>query len=127
MFFQLCFDTGKIPAQWPKAVIVSIPKSGNKDPRMPLNYRGISLLCNTAKLYSSLINNRLVHFIEHKIKLHVRDEQNGFRANRSCEDHIFSLTTIIRKSLSVNQDIFVAFIDLQKAFDFVDRKLLLFK
>ena len=56
MFFQLCFDTGKIPAQQSKAVIVPIPKSGNKDPCMPLNYRGISLLCNTAKLYSSLIN-----------------------------------------------------------------------
>ena len=125
MFFLLCFDTGKIPAQWSKAVIVPIAKSGNKDPRMPLNYRGISLLCNTAKLYSSLINNRLVKFFEHKIKL--CDEQNGFRANRSCEEYIFSLTTIIRKNLSVNQDIFAAFIDLQKAFDFVNRKLLLFK
>ena len=27
MFFQLCFDTGRIPTHWSKAVIVPIPKS----------------------------------------------------------------------------------------------------
>ena len=57
-FFQLCFDTGQIPTLWTKAIIVPLPKGGNKTPHVPLNYRGISLLCNAGKLYSSLLNIR---------------------------------------------------------------------
>ncbi len=51
------------------------------------------------------------------------DEQNGFRAKRSCEDHIFTLSSIVRN----NNNIFTAFIDLKKCFDFIDRDLLLYK
>ena len=51
------------------------------------------------------------------------DEQNGFRANRSCEDHIFTLNSLIRNNVNV----YAAFIDLKKAFDFVDRDMLLYK
>ena len=50
-------------------------------------------------------------------------EQNGFRKACSCEDHIFTLNSIIRK----NKQTFATFIDLKKAFDFVDRNLLLYK
>ena len=51
------------------------------------------------------------------------DEQNGFRANRSCEDHVFTLNNIIRNSTNV----YVTFIDLKKASDFIDRDMLLYK
>ena len=51
------------------------------------------------------------------------DEQNGFRSNRSCEDHIFVLNSLIRNKANV----FTAFIDLRKAFDFIDRDMLLYK
>ena len=51
------------------------------------------------------------------------DEQNGFRSNRSCDDHIFTLNGIIRN----HKTVFAAFIDLQKAFDFVDRDMVLYK
>ena len=51
----------------------------------------------------------------------VVNEQNGFRQNRSCIDHIFFLHNIlcIRNLLKVQT--FCAFIDFQKAFDYVDR------
>ena len=50
-------------------------------------------------------------------------EQNGFRSGRSCEDHVFTLNSIIRN----NESLFASFIDLKKAFDFVDRDMLLYK
>ena len=56
----------------------------------------------------------------------VTDEQNGFRKKRSCGEHLFTLPNIIRNRLFNKQDTFVAFIDLEKAFDLVDRTLLLF-
>ena len=124
-FFQFCFDLGTIPEIWTNAEIVPIPKSSNLDPRQPLNYRGLSLLCTSAKLYSSFLNARLLNYLEDNDKL--TDEQNGFRAKRSCLDHVFALTTIVRNRLEKKLDTYVAFIDLQKAFDHIHRKLLLFK
>ena len=55
------------------------------------------------------------------------EEQNGFRASRSCEEHIFSLSSIIRNRLGQGQSTYAAFVDFQKAFDWVNRDILLNK
>jgi hypothetical protein len=55
------------------------------------------------------------------------DEQNGFRKKRSCEEHIFTLTSLIKKRINDNMSTFVALIDLEKAFDCIDRTLLLYR
>ena len=41
--FQYCMDSGLVPEQWTMAIIKPIPKSRENDPRIPLNYKGISL------------------------------------------------------------------------------------
>ena len=123
--FNLCFDTGKSPGCWHDGIIVPVPKSKTLDPRIPLNYRGISLLCTSSKLYSSLLNKRLLNFLESNHLL--ADEQNGFRQDRSCLDHIYSLTTVIKNRLANNLDTYVCFIDFKKAFDFINRDMLLVK
>ena len=123
--FNFCLDSGLIPSIWRKAIITPIPKDSTKDPRIPLNYRGISLLCAVSKLYSSVLNARLLPYLENNGLL--VDEQNGFRSGRSCQDHVFSACTVIRDRLSQKKSTFATFIDLQKAFDFVDRDALLYK
>ena len=55
------------------------------------------------------------------------DEQNGFRACRSCIDHIFVLCTVLRNRKLQGKDTFICYIDYKKAFDSVDRNLLLYK
>ena len=55
------------------------------------------------------------------------DEQNGFRATRSCIDHIYTLVTVLRNRKSLGKSTFLSFIDFKKAFDSVDRTLLLYK
>ena len=55
------------------------------------------------------------------------EQQNGFRKNRSSQDHIYSLTPIIRNRLTEKKGTYCAFIDMEKAFDWVNRKLLLYK
>ena len=40
--FKKCFEIGIVPSMWAGALIKPIPKSRDKDPCVPLNYRGIS-------------------------------------------------------------------------------------
>ena len=122
---QFCFENKTVPVVWTKAIISPVPKSSNKDPCIPLNYRGISLLCCASKLYSSIINNRLTKQTSVNNKL--VEEQNGFRKGRSCQDHVFVLTSIIMYKLDVNEEIFASFIDFKKAFDWINRDFLLYK
>ena len=122
VLFNKCYCSGLVPTIWNKAYIKPVPKSQTLDSRIPTNYRGISLLSCIGKLYSSVINRRLLQYLEdHKM---LAEEQNGFRSKRACVDHIHSLTTIIRNRKIKNKDTFVCFIDMCKAFDHLDRQLL---
>ena len=123
--FNVCLSKGVVPAIWRKSIISPIPKDKNKDQLIPLNYRGISLLSTLSKLFTSIINTRLAEYLSSK---HILvDEQNGFRKHRSCTDHLFVLNSAIRNRLNINKNSFVAFVDMEKAFDRVDRRLLFFR
>ena len=124
-FLNMCFINNIIPSIWRSAIIVPIPKSSTKDPCVPLNYRGISLMSCIYKVYSSLLNMRITDHCERNG--YIVDEQNGFRSGRSCLDHIYILSTIIRNRKASSQSTFCAFIDFRKAFDWVNRDLLLYK
>ena len=123
--FGFCFKNNIVPSDWSKAIICPIPKGSSKNPYSPLSYRGISLLPCISKIYTSILNSRITFYLEDENLL--VDEQNGFRDSRSCEDHVFSLATIIQNRLYSNKDTFIAFVDFSKAFDSVDRNLLLHK
>ena len=55
------------------------------------------------------------------------DEQNGFRSGRSCIDHLYALVTNLRNRKEMEKDTFLTFRDFKKAFDLVDRNMLLYK
>jgi ssDNA-binding Zn-finger/Zn-ribbon topoisomerase 1 len=124
-FMNMCFSFNIIPSLWVKSIIKPIPKSSSKDPYIPLNYRGISLLSCTSKVLSGILNTRICKYCEFMDL--IVDEQNGFRKKRSCEEHIFTLTSLIKKRINDNMSTFVALIDLEKAFDCIDRTLLLYR
>ena len=123
--FSKYFNLSLTPTIWLKAMINPIPKGSKKDPYTPINYRGISLLSCVAKVYTGILNDRITSYCE-MMDIYV-DEQNGFRKGRSCEDHIYSLTSIIKNRMTSKDSTFAAFIDLEKAFDWVDRDLLMYR
>jgi hypothetical protein len=92
--FQVVFDTSIIPSIWRKAIMCPILKYYSTDPRVPMNYRGVRLLSCINKLYIAFINKRCFCYLEDSNLL--ADEQNRFRRNRSCEDHVFTLNSLIR-------------------------------
>ena len=124
-FCNGCFDLGRVPTEWTRGIINPIYKPGSDDDRDPLNYRGITLISVPCKIYCSVLNARLTSWLEANDQL--CDEQNGFRRGRSCEDHIYTLHTVVNDRKISRQSTYVSFIDLRKAFDTVDRTMLWFK
>ena len=55
-----------------------------------------------------------------------KDEQNGFRRNRSCLEHIYALYSVINKRKQQKLSTYVCFVD-EKAFDTVQRDCLWYK
>ncbi|MCG8045103.1 MAG: reverse transcriptase family protein, partial [Candidatus Thiodiazotropha endolucinida] len=118
-----CFEHGCIPSEWARGVIK--PLSKGDDPRNPLNYRPITLISIPCKIYANILNARLVKFLEKGNIL--SDAQNGFRRDRSCQDHVYSLYSIINNRKLKRRDTFACFVDMKKAFDTVNRDCLWFK
>ena len=67
---NVCFTGNKI---WRQSKIIGILKSG-KDSAIPKNYRPISFLCHTYKLYERIILNRIAPLVEQRLI----KEQTGF-------------------------------------------------
>jgi hypothetical protein len=115
-FLNICWIYGHIPEEWRIAVIVPIYKKKG-DRKNCDNYRDISLLNTGYKIYAKIITQRLMTIAE----VIILEEQNGFRKYRKCMDCIFSISQIIEKHKEYNIPTYIAFIDLEKAFDTVNR------
>ena len=104
---------------WTLAILIRLFK--NKGDRSQCdNYRGISLLVVASKLFTRVIINRVQGLIDRQLL----EAQAGFRANRSTIDQIFILKMAMEKSREYNRPIYMCFIDIQKAYDSVNRDLL---
>ena len=51
----------------------------------------------------------------------IREEQCGFRQGRGCMDQVFAVRQVCEKYLTNGTDVFWAFMDLEKAYDTIDR------
>ena len=54
----------------------------------------------------------------------INESQAGFRRNYSTIDHIFTLLALVQRQVLNHGKLYVAFIDVKKAFDLVDRSCL---
>ena len=89
------------------------------------NYRPISLLSNIEKIIEKLMYKRLSNFLDINNLLY--SLQFGFWPKYSTNHALINLTESIRQSLDEGSLACIIFVDLQKAFDTVDRKILLHK
>ena len=121
--FNKVFDTGVFPASWGDGFIVLLHKKGNVG--NVENYRGITLLSVVGKLFTSILNIRLNEWAE-KYQIYV-EAQSGFRKGMSTVDYVFILHSLITHCINENKQLYSAFIDFKKAFDFVVRDILWFK
>jgi hypothetical protein len=93
--------------------VVSIFKKG--DTEDPGNYRPLSMLHVIGKVYSKIINQRIMEGCEEHEVLH--EAQNGFRWDRRCEDHLVTLKEVLAGRLEAGESTFLYSTDVFKAYD----------
>ena len=122
--FNIILKARIYPNTWCEGLITPIFKSGDKSD--PGNYRGICVSSCLGKFFSSIINQRLVDFLEKKKTLY--PSQIGFLKENRPADHIFTLHTLTEKySYHHNQKIYACFVDFKKAFDSVWHECLFYR
>ena len=100
-----------------------LKKSGN--PLDPSSFRGITLLSCIGKLFTSILNKRLVAFGD---SLDILNEnQAGFRKGYSTVDHIFTLKCIVDLFLAKRKPLYCCFVDFFRAYDGINREALWYK
>ena len=108
--FNCILDKGLVPNSWSSSIIVPIFKKG--DHSDPNNYRGISLVSNVCKLFTAILNNRLLSWSNTNDI--ITDVQFGFKPKCGTRDAIFALHSIISSCSSKGKHLYCAFIDFKQ-------------
>jgi hypothetical protein len=99
------WTTETIPEDWNWGIICPIHKKG--DVTICSNYRGISLLCVAYKIFSNILFNRLMGYVETSIG----DYQCGYHWERSTIDQIFTVRQMLETCSEHGKDTHHLFID----------------
>ena len=121
LFFNIVLETGIVPTDWTHGIIKVLYKN-NSDINDINNYRAITLLSCLGKLFTSVLNARLYSYLTNENIL--GNEQVGLRPKHSTLDHIFALQILSNYYINESKQLFCAFVDYSKAFDFVNRAYL---
>ena len=108
---------GVIPSDWEDSFIINIYK-GKGDALERGNYRGLKLLDHVMKGIERVIEKIISE------RISIDDMQFGFMPGRGTTDAIFILRQLQEKHLAKNKKLYFAFVDLEKAFDRVPRKVI---
>ena len=118
-----CLRRGSIPDGWRGSTVKMLYKGKGKvdDPN---TYRGIALECALFKIMTKILTQRLTDLTDY----HIPEQQFGFRRGRSTLHAVRCLQQDIEEALRLpRRRLHVIFIDFSKAFETVNRKLLVTK
>ena len=121
--FKLIYEKRELPKQWQMAKVTPIHKKGSKNDIS--NYRPISNLCSTSKIFEKLIQKRIFE-IEKKCNVDITGkEQHGFKKAKSTATAGLILQSLIARALDRGKYSIMASVDLTAAFDVVNIGLLI--
>ena len=118
--FNKSFENGVFPSELKYSKITPVFKADDKS--LVNNYRPISLLSQFSKILEKLMYSRILKFLNSHHLLH--DHQYGFRDNYSTSLAIVHLIDQITQNMDNNVFSVGVFLDLSKAFDTINHKIL---
>lgn len=121
--FNASLETGMFPNEWKEATVVPIPKvRGTKKIE---EFRPINKLPVYEKVLELIVQKQLIEYFE-KNELFT-ECQSGFRMKHSCETALQWVLSEWKRNIGEGKIIGVVFLDLKRAFEVVDRKILIKK
>ena len=120
---NISFRTGVFPSRMKIAKVIPMFKSGTKSD--VTNYRPISLLPQFSKILEKLFLTRINSFL--CVNNILSSSQYGFRTNLSTSLAVMELIEEITNATDNKKHAIGVFIDLKKAFDTVDHRILIKK
>lgn len=117
------FTDGIFPNCLKIAKVLPLYKKG--DPNDLTSYRPVSLLSVISKVMEKIISERLTSFLSYAKILSTR--QHGFIKKKSTETAMLEFINTLYNELNNGKKCIGVFMDLSKAFDLVDHKILLGK
>ena len=120
---NLSIENGFFPDEMKLAKIIPLHKSG--DTMNISNYRPVSVLPIFSKILERIMYNRLINFINKNEILY--KYQFGFRSNHSANMALITLVDKIMSALDNGNIVIGLFLDLKKAFDTVNHRILIDK
>ena len=108
---------GDVPSDWEDSYIINTYK-GKGDALERGNYRGLKLLDQVMKCIERVVEKII------RERISIDEMQFGFMPGRGTTDAIFILRHLQEKHLAKNKRLYFAFVDLEKAFDRVPRKVI---
>ena len=120
---NLSLVTATFPSDWKLAKVTPIYKDGCKSDVG--NYRPISVLNIISKIIERAVHNQLYEYLTMCNIL--SPSQSGFRSNHSTNSTLLDVTDYILKNMNDGKATAAIFLDLRKAFDTVNHKILFSK
>ncbi|KMQ85478.1 rna-directed dna polymerase from mobile element jockey-like protein, partial [Lasius niger] len=116
-------EEGRFPNEWKEATVVPVPKvQGTINIE---KFRPINKLPVYEKILEIMVHSQLVEYLESNDIL--KECQSGFRTKHSCETVLQWVISSWKKIIGEGKMIGVIFLDLKRAFELVDREILINK